>query len=261
VFRAHSGRLAAAAARSARPDVIILDETLPGEDIYVLCRELRDDPEVGPSVPILLATKRKPDAADHLAALRGGVWEFLVDPPIEEELIARLQAYFVARAETRRDSSPLVDVATGLASLRGLTLRARELTLQAFNHYAPIACVAIAPEPGSTPEAVALVAETLRASARKSDAIGAIELTRGEFLVVAPGTDGAGAVKLAERFARAVQATAARKSRPSPALRAGYDVVENVRYAPVEPRDLFGHATTALHSSGMSWIKKYEMRP
>ena len=257
MFRAHSGRLAVAAARSTHPDVIVLDDTLPGEDIYPLCRELRDDTEVGPSVPILLATRRKPAAADHLAALRVGVWEFLVDPLPDEELIARLQAYFVARTETRRDSSPLVDLATGLASLRGLTLRARELTLQAFNHSAPLACVAIAPEPGSTPEAVALVAETLRAAARRSDAIGVIEHTRGEFVVVAPGTGAAGAVKLAERFARAVQATAARKSRPSPALRAGYDTVENVRYAPVEPRDLFGHATAALHSAGTSWIRKY----
>ena len=74
---------------------------------------------------------------------------------------------------------------------------------------------------------------------------------------MAPGTGGTGAVKLAERIARAVQATAARRSRPAPTLRAGYDAVDNVRYAPLEPRDLLGHATTALRAGGMSWIRRY----
>ena len=257
MFRAHTHRLASEAARSAHPDLIILDEALPGADLYALCRALRDDHEVGPSAPLLVVTTRQPTAQDHRAALRAGVWEFLVEPLPDEELIARLQSYFVARVETKRDSQPLVDVVTGLASLRGLTLRARELTLQAFNHYAPLCCVAFAPEPGSTPEAAVLIAEALRAGGRRSDAIGALEHPRGEFLVVAPGTDGTGAVKLAERVAGLVQATATATGRVTPTLRAGYDSVANVRYAPLEPRDLFGHATTALHQGGMSWIRRY----
>src|SRR3989442_11013552 len=260
VFRVHTDRLALEAARSAHPALIILDEALPGADLATLCHALRDDPDVGSSTPVLLVTTRRPGAADHLDALRDGVWEFVVEPLPDEELTARLQSYLAARVETSRHATPLVDAATGLASLQGLTRRARELTLQAFNHYAPLACVALAPAPGSAADAAALLAETLRAIGRRSDAIGALGPPHGGFLVVAPGTGGSGAVKLAERIPRPRQATAARPRRPAPTLRAGYDPVDNVRYAPLEPRDLLGHATTALRAGGMSWIRRYGER-
>src|SRR6266849_5015581 len=106
VFRAHTGRLTLTAARGAHPALIVLDDALPGargEDLHGLCRALRDDPDVGPSTPILLITARRPGAADHLAALRAGVWEFLVEPLPDEELTARLQSYITAQREPNED--------------------------------------------------------------------------------------------------------------------------------------------------------------
>jgi len=258
--RTHTGRLTLDAARSAQPDVIMLDEALPSADTHALCRALRDDAEVGPSTPILVSITRRPTTKDHMAALRVGVWEFLVEPLPAEELTARVGSYVAARQEPGQRTAQLVDETTGLVSLHGLTRRARELTLQAFHHYAPLACVALAPAAGSPADAPALIAETLRLSGRRSDAIGA--LGPGEFLVVAPGANGSGAVKLAERFVRLVQATATRRGRPVPKLRAGYDAVANVHYTPLEPRDLLGHAASALRERGVgtseTWIRRYE---
>src|SRR6266853_1922124 len=132
-------------------------------------------------------------------------------------------------------------------------LRAQELTLQAFHHAQPLACVALAPvtADGLNAQAVDLLAGVLRATGRRSDAIGRVG--PGEFAVIAPGTDRAGAVHLAERLARAVT-TAARAGRADgsarvPGLRAGYDAVSNARYTPIEPKNLLARATTALRAA------------
>src|SRR6266550_1310510 len=74
----------------------------------------------------------------------------------------------------------------------------------------------------------ALRAEVLRGTARRSDAIGRVG--PGEFAVIAPGTDRAGAVLLAERLARGLKTLTG----ATPGLRAGYDAVGNARYTPVE---------------------------
>src|SRR5439155_298177 len=83
----------------------------------------------------------------------------------------------------------------------------------------PLACVALAPvtTDGQNGAAVDLLAEVLRGTARRSDAIGRVG--PGEFAVIAPGTDRVGAVLLAERLARGVKTLAG----ATPGLRAGYD--------------------------------------
>ena len=82
----------------------------------------------------------------------------------------------------------------------------------------------------------------------------------GEFAVVAPGTDGAGAVLLAQRVARAVHA--AGPTQGAPPLRAGYDAVGNTRYTPVEPKNLLSRATSALRiakgDAAANWVRAYE---
>src|SRR6266699_2776040 len=65
-----------------------------------------------------------------------------------------------------------------------------------------------------------------------ADAIGRVG--PGEFAVIAPGTDRAGAVLLAERLARGVKTLTG----ATPGLRAGYDAVGNARYTPIEPKNL-----------------------
>jgi len=229
----------------AGPDLIVLDDSLPDIDPFDASRALRDDPRVGSGVPILLVTAGKPTTAEHHAALRAGIWEYVAHPFHAEELGGRLDSYLHWKLEgaRARNGDDLAD-ATGLYTVRGLALRAQELTLQAFHHAASLACVALAGVDGE------LLAGVLRAGGRRSDAIGRVG--PGEFAVVAPGTDRAGAVLLAERVARAV-----------PGLRAGYDAVTNARYTPIDPKNLLGRATSALRvaktdDGGAGWIRAFQ---
>ena len=243
----------------AAPDLIVLDDSLPDIDPFDASRALRDDPRVGSGVPILLVTAGKPTTAEHHAALRAGVWEYVAHPFQAEELGGKLDSYLLWKLEATRarDGDNLADE-MGLYTLRGLALRAQELTLQAFHHAASLACVALAPVPQEHAGAVDLVARVLSAMGRRSDAIGRVG--PGEFAVVAPGTDRAGAVLLAERVARALQTAAPAGGLPG--LRAGYDAVSNARYTPIEPKNLLGRATSALRvaktAAGPGWIRAFQ---
>ena len=145
------------------------------------------------------------------------MWEFLRHPFHAEEIGAKLDSYVRLKLDSdraRRDTS--VADATGFYTVRGLALRAQELTLQAFHHAEPLACVALAPvaADGQNADAVDLLADVLRATGRRSDAIGRVG--PAEFAVIAPGTDRTGAVLLAERLARGVT-VAARQDGSTPA--------------------------------------------
>ena len=102
------------------------------------------------------------------------------------------------------------------------------------------------------------VAQVLKAIGRCSDAIGRVGST--EFAVVAPGTDGGGAIKLAERFQRAIPARGpgGAGARAAFELRAGYDAVNNLRYTPIEPADLLARAARALQVARAEgkWIQQ-----
>jgi len=239
----------------AEPDLIVLDDSLPDIDPLDTSRALRDDPRLGSGVPILLLTAHKPTSAEHHAALRAGIWEYVAHPFHAEELGGKLDRYLHLKLEAARARAGdgLAD-ATGLYTVRGLALRAQELTLQAFHHAASLACVALAAPHG----AGELLARVLRALGRRSDAIGRVG--PGECAVVAPGTDRAGAVLLAERVAQAVQAAGHDRARGG--LRAGYDAVTNARYTPIEPKHLLGRATSALRvaktDAGLGWIRAFQ---
>jgi PleD family two-component response regulator len=261
VLRCLTAAQALERARSSHPDVIVLDESLADAYPLEMSRELRDDPLVGPSTPILLITTGHPTAAEHHHALRAGVWEFITTPFNGEEVAARLHSYVLLRFETERArGADEIQDSGGLYTTRGLALRAHELTLQAFHHGAALACVALAPlaGEGDGTDAVQLVAQVLKAVGRRSDAIG--RTGPGEFAVVAPGTDGVGAVLLAQRLSRAVRAAV--PDGAAPALRAGYDAVGNARYAPVEPKNLLARATSALRvaksEAAVNWIRAFE---
>src|SRR6266513_2006364 len=262
VRRAHSGAQALERAHAAPPDLVVLDESLTDLEAFATTRALRDDPHVGPGTPLLLISAQRPSSPQHHAALRAGVWEFLRHPFNAEEIATKLDTYVLLKLDSdraRRDTS--VADASGFYTVRGLARRAHELTLQAFHHAQPLACVALAPVTvdGQNGDAVSLLGRVLRATGRRSDAIGRVG--PGEFAVIAPGTDRAGAVLLAERLARAVTTAAGGETTSAPGLRAGYDAVGNARYTPIEPKNLLARATTALRAAkglgGPNWIQGF----
>lgn len=257
VSRAAGGTQALEQAHARPPDLIVLDESLSDMEVFDTSRALRDDPHVGAGTPLLLITTQRPSSPQHHDALRAGVWEFLRHPFKPGEIPGKLDAYVIFKrdADYGRRENGIAD-ASGFYTVRGLALRGGELTLQAFHHAQPLACVALAPlTPSRVDQHDARTADrlagVLRAAGRRSDAIG--RLGPGEFAIIAPGTDKSGAVRLAERFARSFTAAG---------LRAGYDAVGNARYTPVEPKYLLARATTALRAakglSATDWIQGFK---
>lgn len=252
VLRAYTGKQAIERAVTSKPDLIILDTDLPDRDGFDVCRELRADPNISPSTPILITSPGHPSRQKRLEALRAGAWDFIGSALDGEELPLRLNAYVRAKQEVdRAREDSLLDDLTGLYNIRGLARRARELGSQAFRHKEPFACIVLTPlmtaaAEGEIPDEVAVemvekIAAVLRETGRTSDAIGM--LGHGEFGVVAQGTDPIGAVRLAERMSEA-----ATKLFAGSGLRvaAGYDAVPNYHESPIEPTDMLMRASMAM---------------
>ncbi|KGD92884.1 response regulator transcription factor [Rhizobium sp. YS-1r] len=71
----------------SRPDLVILDLMLPGEDGLSICRRLRSEQ----STPILMLTA-KGDETDHVVGLEIGADDYVVKPFGPRELFARVRA-------------------------------------------------------------------------------------------------------------------------------------------------------------------------
>lgn len=72
---------------SERPDLVILDLGLPGEDGLTICRQLR--PDYGN--PILILTARESDI-DHVLGLELGADDYVIKPVEPRVLLARIGA-------------------------------------------------------------------------------------------------------------------------------------------------------------------------
>lgn len=88
-----------------RPDLLVLDLMLPGDDGLTLLRRLRDD---GDAVPVLMLTARA-EAVDRIIGLEQGADDYLAKPFLPRELTARIEAVL------RRHQAPLAGLA-GLAA-------------------------------------------------------------------------------------------------------------------------------------------------
>ncbi|MDR5867576.1 response regulator [Halomonas koreensis] len=70
-----------------RPDLLIVDLMLPGDDGFAICRRLRRDSEV----PIIMLTA-SPDETDRILGLELGADDYLGKPFNPRELLARVKA-------------------------------------------------------------------------------------------------------------------------------------------------------------------------
>ena len=82
-----TGEAMDAVLRRLRPDLIVLDLMLPGEDGLSICRRLRQ----ADNVPILMLTA-KSDEIDRVVGLEMGADDYLVKPFGPRELLARVRA-------------------------------------------------------------------------------------------------------------------------------------------------------------------------
>jgi DNA-binding response OmpR family regulator len=77
----------AAARMQERPDLVVLDVGLPGQDGFSVCRELRR----GFAGPILMLTARNSDI-DHVVGLELGADDYVIKPVEPRVLVARIHA-------------------------------------------------------------------------------------------------------------------------------------------------------------------------
>src|SRR5437870_2233340 len=84
-------------ARTARPDVIVLDARLGAAQALDLSRVLRADPSIGSSTPILMLVPGRPGREVHLTALRAGIWELVREPLDVAGLLGRLDRYVLVK--------------------------------------------------------------------------------------------------------------------------------------------------------------------
>jgi len=99
---AADGPSALRAARSARPDIVVLDLGLPGMDGLDVARELRRDGEV----PIIMLTART-EEADRVAGLELGADDYVSKPFSPRELVARVRAV-LRRTDSARTQGDVV---------------------------------------------------------------------------------------------------------------------------------------------------------
>ncbi|MGH8870816.1 MAG: response regulator transcription factor [Acidimicrobiia bacterium] len=87
VALASTGPAAVAAARSDRPDLVILDLGLPGMDGYDVTRAIRGKS----AIPIIMLTARS-EETDRIVGLELGADDYVVKPFSPRELVARVKA-------------------------------------------------------------------------------------------------------------------------------------------------------------------------
>jgi diguanylate cyclase (GGDEF)-like protein len=257
VVRAYTGQQALERARTAQPDLIILDAQMPDVHGFDVCRQLRSDPRFSATTPIIITTSGPSGRTQRLEAYRAGAWEFLGQPLDGEALLLKLATFLQCKLEVDglREES-LLDPGTGLYNMRGLARRAHEIGGDAFRRRDALACVVFSPEPeGGAPdeppdEEAQRIAEQIgqlfKRAGRSSDAIG--RLGHSEFAVIAPATTGDGALRLIQRLGATIEASPipVRGGERSLKVRAGYCAVPDFAESPVDVVELLLRATTAL---------------
>lgn len=88
VSTAENGEEGIAKAKSGKPDLILMDVVMPGMNGFQATRKLAKTPSTA-HIPIIMVTT-KDQETDRIWGLRQGAQEYVVKPPVEAELIAKI---------------------------------------------------------------------------------------------------------------------------------------------------------------------------
>jgi sigma-B regulation protein RsbU (phosphoserine phosphatase) len=103
VLTATEGGAACHMIRCERPDLVVLDVTLPGLDGFEVCRRMREE---GLRTPILMLTSRS-DEADRVQGLTAGADDYVTKPFGLSELFARIRGILLRRRAWLGESGDL----------------------------------------------------------------------------------------------------------------------------------------------------------
>jgi two-component system sensor histidine kinase/response regulator len=93
------GKLALTAARSATPDLVLLDINMPDLNGYQVCEQLKSDPELS-EIPVIFLSAMN-DVHDKIKAFSAGGVDYITKPFQIEEVIARVQTHIELRQKRR----------------------------------------------------------------------------------------------------------------------------------------------------------------
>lgn len=255
IVEAESGVSALGRARVVKPDAIVLSSALPDMTGIEACRLLHADPLVGGNVPVVILTGDSPSPAERVAGLSAGVWDFFRHPRDTRELALKLQTYVEAcRNASASFTDSGIDPVSGLHARSALSRRIRELGGLMTRMHGALACLVFETEEpdGSAPAMLSQIT-------RVSDVVGVLSPT--QFALLAPATSVTGAAALARRVASTLREAPADDGHAK-ALLVGYDAVDNLTYAPINPPDLIARASAAVRTGkpepANHWLRRYE---
>jgi two-component system cell cycle response regulator len=206
-------------ARASAPDVVLMDVTLG--DVEAMVAALKRDAEAYRAA-VVLVERAGLDLDAALAALRGGVQDFLVEPVEDAELIARvesagrtkgLQEELVVQSR-RLEALIFEDPLTGLSNRRFILTQLAGQLSGARRHGRPFSVAMLDIDHfkavndrfghAAGDQVLAAVTRTLRAHLRAEDQLG--RLGGEEFLALLGDTDERAAPAAAEKLRAAVAA-------------------------------------------------------
>jgi twitching motility two-component system response regulator PilH len=107
VMTAPNAEEGVARARSEQPDLILMDVIMPGMNGFQATRTLSKDPETS-SIPVIIVSTKNMET-DRVWGLRQGAKDFVSKPPVERDLLARIQAAARPAREETIDGRPARD--------------------------------------------------------------------------------------------------------------------------------------------------------
>lgn len=107
VSTAGDGNAAVAHAKKDSPDIIVLDEMLPGMSGFEVLETIRSDAATT-AIPILMLTARK-DESDRIRGLSLGADDYLTKPFSPRELVLRVKA-IIRRSGARHEREDVINV-------------------------------------------------------------------------------------------------------------------------------------------------------
>jgi len=254
-----------------RPDLIVLDVSMPGADGYQVCRQLQSTGIAAPPVIFLTAHAT---TTDRVTGLDLGAVDYVVKPFEPAELTARVRA--ALRQKWTRDvlvAEAATDGLTGLLNRRELDARATELIALSRRHSRPLSCLMIDIDHfkgvndthghAAGDEVLRQVAQRIRGASRSSDVSG--RYGGEEFILLLPETDTSGAVAVAEKVRSVVAEAPVQAQRPE-----GGQVAIPVRVsigvatrepAMMEPDALYAAADAALYQAKQSGRNRVMVAP
>lgn len=90
-LEASDGTQAYAIAKSEKPDLILLDVVMPGQDGFATCRQLKRDP-VTKDIPVVMVTSKGTDS-DRFWGQKQGASDYLTKPFSPDDLLAIVRRF------------------------------------------------------------------------------------------------------------------------------------------------------------------------